>query len=240
MDNSSAKNFLLDLFFPKFCLGCRSEGDYLCQDCKELLDIVKQDYCLCEKAPSLPPGSLQGKCHKCQDRKLNGLYFALAFRNPLAQKLIKRFKYTPYIKELARPLSRVLAEHFIITGKNKDDIWQNSVLVPVPLDKRKIKSRGYNQSEELARELAIIFKLDVVLALAKIKTTSSQMNLGKKEREKNLKGAFVCPNAELIKDKKVFLVDDVYTTGCTMAECAGVLRKAGAKQVWGISIAREE
>ena len=76
--------------------------------------------------------------------------------------------------------------------------------------------------------------------LVKIKETLPQINLSGKERQENIKGVFSIKNKELIKNKKVLLVDDVYTTGSTMEECARVLKVIGAKEVWGIAAAREE
>ena len=236
------KAFLLDLFFPKFCLGCQREGFYLCQDCRALLEILDHDYCLCERNPTQVSLSQNtGKCNKCSDKKLSGLYFALPYKeNPLTRSLIYQFKYQPHLKDLAKTLASIVAEHFILSGKNTENVWENSVLVPIPLDKQKLKSRGYNQSEELAKELSKIIQVPVVLNnLLKIKKTKPQMELSKEERIKNLDGAFAIKNPEEFSGKKVFLVDDVYTTGSTMAECANVLLDGGAKQVWGIAIARE-
>ncbi len=241
-------NFVLDLFFPKFCLGCQREGTFLCEDCKATLEILEYDYCLCEKNPHLIPPDRQGpgKCPRCQDKKLSGLYFAISYKKPLAKTLIHQFKYQPYTKKLAKPLASLLIEHFILTKKNADEIWENSVLAPVPLFYKKLKDRGYNQSEELAKELAKVLKIPVVLnVLIKTKPTKPQMKLKKEAREKNLQGVFgVCPRADLgqtpFTGKKVFLVDDVYTTGATLNECAAVLRDGGAKSVWGICIARGE
>ncbi|MDP3882552.1 MAG: ComF family protein [Candidatus Staskawiczbacteria bacterium] len=239
---------LLDLFFPKFCLGCQAEGYYLCQDCRALLDIVEHQYCLCETKPlRLSSDSKTGKCQRCQDKKLSGLYFALSYKEKsLTKKLIHQFKYKPYIKRLAKPLASILIEHFIKTGKNTDKIWENGVLIPVPLNQKKLRERGYNQSEELAKELSKIIKIPVFTdVLIKTKSTPSQMELKKEKRQKNLLGAFSINSPDtgsqenLFGDKKVFLVDDVYTTGSTMQECANVLRTSGAKSVWGICIARE-
>jgi len=239
----SIKKFLLDLLFPKFCLGCQKEGSYLCEDCRSLLDISEYNYCLCSKPQRLPLNQKIGKCSKCQDKKLSGLYFALPYKeNPLIKKLIQQFKYKPYLKDLSETLSSILIEHFLKTKKNTDEIWENSVLIPVPLHIKKLRERGYNQSEELAKELAKILKIPVINnVLIKIKPTTSQVELSKEEREKNLIGSFfVCHQViDVINGKKVFLVDDVYTTGSTMQECACVLKKAGAKSVWGIAIARE-
>jgi len=241
---AKTKNFLLDLLFPVFCLGCKKEGVYLCDDCKATLDILEFSYCLCDKKPLLlPPGQKNGKCQKCQNKKLAGLYFALPYKEKaLTKKLIYQFKYQPYIKDLAKTLANILIEHLVVSGKNTEDIWENSILIPVPLDKKKLRSRGYNQAEELAKELAVILKVPIIAnSLMKIKTTKPQMELSKEEREQNLKNAFAIKKPfDFAQGKKVFLVDDVYTTGSTMEECSRVLRDAGAKSVWGIAIAREE
>ncbi len=258
MDNSTdkIKNFLLDLFFPKFCLGCNKEGVYLCDDCKSTLDISEFQYCLCDKHPFRlsPEQKKHGKCSRCQDKKLSGLYFALPYKDPsassgreksLTKKLIYQFKYEPYTKDLAKTLAGILIEHFIISGKNTEDIWENSVLIPVPLHNKKLRERGYNQSEELAKELSKITKTPVLSdILIKIKPTKPQMELSGEERRSNLQCAFAIKNCsrsglEQFSGKKVFLVDDVYTTGATMEECALVLRNSGAKSVWGIALARE-
>ena len=238
---SKTKEFVLDLFFPKFCLGCKKEGTYLCDDCRTLLDIAEFNYCLCDKPTRLAPEQKSGKCNRCSDKKLSGLYFALPYKEKLlTKKLIYQFKYSPYLKDLAKTLASILVEHFVISGKNTDEIWKNGVLVPVPLDKKKMKSRGYNQSEELAEELSKILQIPAFSeSLIKIKSTKSQMELSKKDREKNLESAFKIKNPAKLAGKKIFLVDDVYTTGSTMEECVKTLREAGAKQVWGITIARE-
>jgi len=244
------KTFMKDLMFPKFCLGCKKEGAYLCQDCRSLLDINEFDYCLCNKNPIIvQPWQKTGKCNRCCNKKLSGLYFALPYKEKeLTKKLIHQFKYPPYLKELAETLASILIEHFIISQKNTNEIWENSVLIPVPLDKNKQKSRGYNQSEELAKELAKILKIPIISDhLIKTKSTSPQMELSKEEREKNLLNAFSInvksggvSDTPPLSRKKIFLVDDVYTTGSTMEECAKTLKQAGLKQVWGITIAREE
>jgi len=158
----------------------------------------------------------------------------------LTRRLIYQFKYEPYVKGLAKPLADILLEHIARTGNATQEVWQNSILVPVPLQKAKLKARGYNQALELAKELGhSLHVLTVSDALIKIKKTKPQMQLNAKERADNLAGAFAIKNPEAVQGKKVFLVDDVYTTGSTMEECARVLKQAGAKQVWGIAIARE-
>jgi competence protein ComFC len=237
------KEFLLDLFFPKFCLGCKREGTYLCDDCRTLLDISEFDYCLCDKKPlRLPLNLKSGKCQKCQNKKLSGLYSALPYKEKqLTRKLIYQFKYQPYLKDLSKTLASILIEHFLISGKNTDEIWAEGALVPIPSDRKKLKIRGYNQAEELAKKLSKILQIPVIADnLVKIKSTKSQMELSKEERGRNLEGAFIIKKPAELAGKKIFLVDDVYTTGSTMEECAKILRNTGVKQVWGIVLAREE
>ncbi len=250
------KDFLLELFFPSFCLACQKEGVLLCDDCKSTLGISEYNYCLCNKnSIRLPPQNSDskaiasprknrdknGKCSRCQDKKLSGLYFALPYQEKfLTKKLIHQFKYAPYLKTLAKDLASIVIEHLVLAKNNTEELWKNSILTPVPMDIKKMKNRGYNQSAELAQELLKTLKIPLMLDnLIKTKTTLPQMELSAKDRQENLKNAFLIKNPLEIKNKKIFLVDDVYTTGSTMEECAKVLRNAGAKQVWGIAIARE-
>jgi len=124
--------------------------------------------------------------------------------------------------------------------QNTPDTWQESVFVPIPMEKRKMKRRGYNQAEELAKELSIMLNIPLMKDnLVKTKKTLPQMKLSAKERAENLIGAFAVKNPKELENKKIFLVDDVYTTGATMEECAKLLKTSGVKQVWGIVIARE-
>ena len=236
------KEFILKLFFPSFCLGCKKEGAYLCDDCKSTLEISEYNYCLCGKNPlRILPESKNGKCPRCSDKQLSGLYFALPYKEKfLTRKLIYQFKYEPYLKNLAKVLASILLEHFVTAKNNTQEIWENSILIPIPLEVKKQKSRGYNQAEELVKELGHTLNvLSVLDNLVKIKATLPQMELSAKERQENLVGAFSIKNPAELGGKKIFLVDDVYTTGSTMEECAKVLRKAGVKSVWGIAIARE-
>src|SRR3989344_4917059 len=160
------RDFLSELFFPSFCLGCKKEGTYLCNDCKSTLEISEYNYCLCsnnplriaplaeDKTQGKPFGVTQGKCSRCRDKKLSGLYFALPYKEKfLTKKLIYQFKYEPHIKDLAKNLTEILVEHFVLAKNNTNQIWENGLLIPVPLEKKKLKSRGYNQAEELAKEL---------------------------------------------------------------------------------------
>jgi ComF family protein len=231
--------FLAELFFPSFCLGCRREGALLCQDCQATLDISEHRYCLCSKHPlRIPPGQHEGVCRRCESGPLAGIWSALPYQERfLTKKLVYQFKYPPRLKQLAKPLAGILREHFARTGFTGGSA--GAVLVPVPMDLKKMKDRGYNQAQALAAELSIAMQVPMETALKKIKRTSSQTTLSAKHREINVAGAFAADPETPVRGKTVFLVDDVYTTGSTMQECARVLKSAGAKTVWGISVARE-
>lgn len=219
MQINQIKTFLLDIFFPKICLSCQKEGEFLCQDCSALLDILDLH-------------------QKYQTRNLADLYFALPYQNRLVKKLIQKFKYEPFIKELAQSLVSLMITHFQLSSKSKTD-FSGSLLIPVPLGKKRLKWRGFNQAEEIGKELSSCLKVPLLEnVLIKIKETRPQVRLLGKERKENLRGGFLVRAQETIRSKKIILVDDVYTTGSTMEECAKVLREAGAKEIIGIVVAR--
>ena len=243
MDNisTSLKNFFLELFFPSFCFGCNKEGTLLCYDCKSTLEISEYHYCLCNNHPlRLPPGS-SGTCNRCKYKKLSGLYSALPYKEKsLTRTLIHNFKYEPYIKTLSTYLTDLILEHLLLSQITAEHIGKDSIIIPIPLEMKKRKSRGYNQSQELATLIGQAFNVPSIPDnLVKIKKTPPQMKLSLKEREENIKNVFAVKNPAQVKGKKVFLVDDVYTTGSTMEECARILKEAGAKTVWGMVVARE-
>jgi ComF family protein len=228
-------NFILNTLFPKFCLFCQKEENYLCSDCQALLEISENFYCLCLKPLRLPK---PGKCKNCSDKKINGLYFALPYQNKLVQKLIHDFKYEPFIKELKENLA-LLLKNYLTLNNLKINQFSNFVIIPVPLDKKRLRWRGFNQAEEIAKELNKFLKLPLFNdVLLKTKRTIPQVNLSAEEREKNLERAFSVSLPEKIKDKDILLIDDVYTTGSTLNEAAKTLKEAGAKSVWGMVIAR--
>lgn len=212
------KNFLLDVLFPKFCLICKKEGDFLCQDCESLL-------------------SVSGFHQKYSTSNLKDLYFAATYQNKFLQNLILQFKYEPFVKELAKPLSSLIITHFqlMVNPPNFSDF----LLVPVPQSKKKFKIRGFSPAEEIGKALSNSLKIPLVSdCLMKIKETAPQVELSDEERRENVKGVFFCQNQDKIKNRKILLLDDVYTTGSTMEECAKVLKSSGAKEVVGIVIAR--
>lgn len=211
-------NFFLGLLFPKFCFGCQNEGSYLCEDCRAILEISKFH-----------------KQHSGQN--LKDLYFALPYRSPLIKNLVRKFKYQPFVKELAKSLSFLIIEHFQLLDNKPSFI--DFTIIPVPLKKSRLKWRGFNQAEEISKELSYFLEIPLFSScLIKTKETIAQIELVGDERKENIKGAFAVKNSQEIKNKKILLVDDVFTTGSTMEEAARVLKMTGAKEIIGVVVAR--
>lgn len=235
------KEFFLNLLFPKACLGCGKEGSYLCPDCQSLIEVSQYQYCpFCYPAKIV----LDGKtCPAHQKSKnLNGLYSAGSYQNFLIKKLISNFKYHPhYLKELAEPLACLIIAHFKILDKIPSFLKaeKDYFLIPVPLRKKKFKKRGFNQAAELAKELSRFLEIPLIKnVLIKTKEILPQVELSEEERRNNILGVFSIQNKEKIVGRKILLVDDVFTTGSTMEECAKILKEGGAEEVWGVVTAR--
>jgi competence protein ComFC len=209
---------ILDFFFPKYCLGCKREGEYLCIDCQETIEVFDT--------------------HKLFKGKfLDDLYFATDYKNPLLKKAISIFKYPPFIKELSVPLSFLIIKHFQLLEKSPDFNKENFYIVPMPLEIQRLRWRGFNQAEELAKNLANFFQIEIMEnVISRKKKTLPQVILTEKERKENVKEAFQIEKE--IEEKNILLVDDIFTTGATMEEAAKTLKKAKAKKVIGIVIAK--
>ncbi|MEK7659078.1 MAG: ComF family protein [Patescibacteria group bacterium] len=241
-----AKNYLLELLFPIKCAVCEKEtGDkkqnkLICILCLKKLSPSLDFYCpLCEA------NTANGKlCFSCRliisntenNFHLDRLIYPFSYKDPAIQKVIKAFKYR-FIKDLDQPLGRLMIS-YLDKIKGKIDL-KDAVIIPVPLHKRKYNQRGYNQSELIASEISEYLNIRVINdCLLKIKPTKDQAKLKGNKRLENLKGAFICAKPWLATGKKIILLDDVYTTGETMKECAKVLKEAGTNEVIGLAIAR--
>ncbi len=227
---------ILDILFPKHCINCYRTGSFLCEDCKYLIEILENQYChVCGKR--LPSLNYTAVCKKCKSAtSLDGLYSACSYRDKITRKLITQLKFG-LIKNLADPLSDLIISHFQLLNKE----FPNTLLIPIPLNKKTLRKRGFNQSELIADNLSKKMNLPLITnVLFKEKETIPQAKLLVKERMENVKGVFSVKNREMIKDKEILLIDDLYTTGTTMEECTKILLKAGAKRVRGAVVAREE
>jgi len=119
------------------------------------------------------------------------------------------------------------------------DPSKHLLIMPVPLHPRRLRERGFNQSQLLAAHVSRTLHMDLdFLSLRRIRYTPAQVSLAKKDRRHNVLGAFELINSDVVNGRSVLLVDDVVTTGSTLNECARILRQGGAKEVFGLSLAR--
>jgi len=221
-----------DYIFPIFCLGCNREGFWLCEDCLQKIDISGVFCC-----PACHKDTTGGFC--CEPcKKEFGLDAEVAItpykEESLVGKLISVLKYQ-YAEEV-KIVFAALIKRFILS--HPEVFIATDFIIPVPLHKKRFAERGYNQAEIIARALAEELNLPMLSALERRRPTKQQAKLKREERLVNLKEDFCLTNGVDLAGKRVVLVDDVYTTGSTMAECAEVLKKAGAIEVKGFSVAR--
>ncbi len=204
---------LVDLFFPVSCLECGADGAMLCPKCLERVPL--------SNAPLTAEGGLDGVITAAADYAQVERYVTL-------------FKYD-FVTELRLPLAALMTTRLRVLPFNDP-----AVLVPVPLHARRLRERGFNQSELLASAVGSDMDWPVVEALSRLRRTRPQVGLGREARLKNVSEAFVLrPGyAKAIAGRQVMLVDDVYTTGATMGECAKILRLAGASRVYGLVLAK--
>jgi len=211
------KNFFLDLLFPKFCFGCKKEGAFLCEDCLSTIELFR-------------------KHQRFKNQFLDDLFIATIYKNFIVKRLILALKYEPFVREIGKDLANIIKFHFQSLDKRPN--FSEFILIPVPLSKKRLKWRGFNQTEEIGKEISKFFKIPLENdCLIKIKETLPQVELPEKERRRNQKGVFIVKNKRKVEGKKFLVLDDVFTTGATLTEIAKVLKENGAKKVFGVAVA---
>lgn len=195
-----------------------------------------------QKCIECDKNSWNGLTHPSCKKKhsIDGVFCALSYKGTV-KKLLYSLKYKPYVSDLQNTLGELLREG-LSEQETLYTILQsetNLALVPIPLHSSKFNSRGYNQSELLAKTLSEQWNIPVVQLLSRIKKTSPQFGLKKEDRFANIAGAFevIRQTLNVSRVANVLLVDDLLTTGATLAEAARVLKKTGVKKVWGITLA---
>jgi len=223
--------FALDLLFPRRCLVCGSFGDWFCLVCQRTVKLNQSQSCaVCGQ--NAPNGMTHPSC--AGELSLNGLMRAAHFQQ--LQQLIHAFKYQG-ITELSAPLAEIYMR-FIESFGYKNFV-SNFQILPVPLHPKKRLMRGYNQSELLAQ--ALVQKLGApcdTAVLMRTKDSPSQTTLDKRHRANNVRGCFACADSNRARGKNFLLLDDIATTGATLSECAKTLKRAGAREVWGLVLAQ--
>ena len=218
----------LDWIYPPHCGGCGVPGARWCETCALSVPVIRDPLCpLCGM-----PKPLDGICWRCQEKRpvWQAARSWAAFGGPL-QKAIHQLKYGGDValgEALARPLIPLL-QH---VG------WRLDVVVPVPIGLARREERGYNQAALLAKPLALGSGLAYQpKLLLKQRETRSQVGLSYQDRQQNVAGAFFARD-DCAQGKRVLVVDDVMTSGATLEACALALLKAGAVEVFCLTLAR--
>lgn len=211
--------FVLDFFYPPVCGFCNKiNQNWICKNC---------------------------------NKKINNLIRAnkIIYKNKYFEELIYLFDYNGIIRDkildykfndksyLYKTFSKIIIKNEKICGI----IQKYDIIIPVPMNRKKLKLRGYNQVELITKELVnsgVSIKLDTK-SLIKQKNTIPQSTLSKIERKSNLIGAYKIDNNKNIIGKNILLFDDIFTTGSTVNECSRILKKNGAKKIGVLAIAKD-
>jgi ComF family protein len=166
---------------------------------------------------------------------LSGIIVAAYYEEGPTKEIIHNFKYN-HALGLKKVLEDLLVEAIKRSPRYARD--DNFIISFTPLHHRRLAERGFNQAELLAQTVSKKLKIPCESLLIKIKSTKRQVGLTGDIRRKNLTGVFKLKNSIDVNKKQILIIDDITTTGTTLNECAKVLRAAGAKEVWGLVVAR--
>lgn len=229
------KNIIFDILFPHLCLGCnevlrnKESNEVICGSCFQSIPLYDGLVCpVCLRR--MPTGEIA--CHPHTQYLLAA---ATHYDHEKAQKLIWQFKYKNWLSA-AEPLQSILAGYLRRLPYN----WQTYSIVPTPLYSRRELKRGFNQAAVLAQGISRTLYLPLIKDnLVRVKETKPQAEQSDyTAREKNIAGAFHVMRPEEFKHKNILLVDDVWTSGATLAEVARVLKISGAQKIIAVVIAR--
>lgn len=209
---------LLNIVFPLNCLACGKTGVDLCL------------ICLGDSPPA-------------ERENAEWIFPLYDYRHPLIKKALWLFKYKSK-KGLAGIFAEVLHNRILeeVSDLSIMENFRHPILVPIPLSKKRYRERGYNQAELICQELIkldgnVNFKIEKNI-LIKSKDTKHQAQIENRgERLKNILGSFAVKNEMLIKKRNIILIDDITTTGATLAEAKRTLRQAGARKIIAFTVA---
>lgn len=210
--------FVLNFLFPPACSVCgKVDKNWLCPKCQARVERLEKS-CLVE----------------IENKKYEKLLYLFQYES-LVRKLILRYKFLNQAY-----LNHFFANRIVKNEKNRKILKQYDLIIPVPMHKKKMQKRGYNQTElvaeNLSKSLEIPSKNDILI---KVVNTITQSKLGGKARQSNIQHAFFVQKDIEVEGKKIILLDDIYTTGATSEECSRVLKDAGAEEILVLVLAKD-
>ena len=230
---------LLSLAYPQSCLVCensveQSSDGVACRRCwkKTLVFSGKETLCRkCGKFLSEDASRFETFCHACDDHFYDRASAVGLYEKALRASVL-HLKSEPFI---ARRLQELL-----LTAFELSEFQDATMIVPVPLSKKRLIERGFNQAMILARFLAkhTGLKLDAQTLARTAHTPLHRAGMDTKAREKTVKNAFEVMRPKFIKDENILLIDDIFTSGATTSACAETLKKKGAGKVYVFTVAR--
>ena len=228
----SIKNFVLNLIFPPRCLGCArsiANNAELCDMCERGVPFHTTLFC---GSCGLRLAGNRTICHKDFPYTLGA---ATDFGNDIVRNVVHALKFN-YAQQASNMLGEYLVRYADLLALPLEDY----LVIPIPLSPRRLRERGFNQSELIANIFADHFKLPLECdMLTRIKNTKPQSETkGRQERQKNIAGAFSAHNPRLVAGRNIILIDDVTTSGATFLEAATTLKNAGAKKIIALAVAR--
>lgn len=232
---------ILDFIFPKRCVGCGRVGKYFCISCSARIRpiLVSETICpICERS------AIAGMTHpKCRTRYTPDGLTSFFHYDSAIKKAVKALKYR-FVSDIAAEFASLISDNTLSDIPN----LQTPILIPIPLHKMRLHQRGFNQAEILGKfvserlsaqaGLRIPMHTDILL---RTRMTKPQVEMKhREERLQNMHGVFsLNPRIKKgMRNKNVILFDDVFTTGATMRAATSILKRAGVKRVWTVTMAR--
>lgn len=212
-------DYILSLIYPPKCVFCGTVIDKsdICEECEKTLPFTKGDS-IYQKFPFV-------------DKCISPLYY-----KDYVRRAVLRFKFAG-CSCYSRRLGGIMSE----CAENNLDCGSIDMVSCIPLSRKRMHDRGYNQAELLAKEISKKVGVEYLPTLKKIRHNTAQSTIkDSKQRAANVIGAYRVIDTEEVKGKYILLVDDVVTTGSTVSECARILKKSGAKAVYCVTLARRE
>lgn len=214
---------VLDFIFPPVCGFCGKLGEgYLCTKCRE--NITHSNIYL-------------NQLDLYQDKNIfiDEHFYLFSYAEPIREKILQyKFEDNAY-------LANTIYEFFMNNEKLYGFLEKYDIMMPIPISSSRKRERGYNQSELLARKISKMASIPIKMqVLKKVKHNQPQSSLNKQQRRENVKNVYKVQNELKIQNKKILLLDDIYTTGSTSNECARMLKEAGSSVVGILTIAIDQ